>query len=44
MDMPLGAAVSTTPELDGPVYAVPSMCALMKVHIFLYYGGVDLGF
>ena len=44
IETPLGATYSTTPKLDGPIYAVPSPCTLEEVHVCLFYDGVELGF
>ena len=44
METPLGTTDSIAPELDGPVCTVSSPCALAKVHMYLFYGGVELGF
>ena len=44
MEMPLGTVDSISPDLDGLVCAVSSPCALVEVHVFLFYGGVELGF
>ena len=35
---------STARELEGPIWAVPSTCALMEVLICRFCGGVELGF
>ena len=43
METPFGID-STAPDMDGPVYAFPSPCALMEVHVYLFYSGMDLGF
>ena len=42
-EMPLGAAESRAPELNGPVYAVPSPYTLAEVQVCLFYSGVELG-
>ena len=43
METPFGAVDSIAPELDGPVYAVPSPCALMEVLVCLFWGSVEIG-
>ena len=43
-EMPLGSADSIAPEIDGPAYVGYSPCSLAFVHVYLFCGGVELGF